>query len=217
MIAAIDLLFLTVPATHAFGSSTGHRSSPGGRRSWGRGRGRPVCRSSRVRTWGTPFSCLRAYTIRRDPLHITYSGRTVPVAAAISLMRAPVPRSPPACLDRRRTLPPRLRGAAELKFVPTKCRPHPVHLIQATCTDLQCKKRREAQKRRDGTVGGRAPSLKLFAQGMRAPETREKYTRTLRKVVCGFLEEILEGTVKERVARLVKSGGRSRGGRAAYC
>ena len=195
----------------------GRRSSPGGRRSWGRGRGRPVCRSLHVRTWGTPFSCLQTYTIRQDPLHIIHSGRAVQVAAAIPLMRAPVPRSPPACPDRRRALPPRLRGAAELKFLPTKCTFHPVHLIQATCTDLQCKKRREAQKRRDGTVGGRAPSLKLFAQGMRAPETREKYTRTLRKVVCGFLEEILEETVKERVARLVKSGGRSRGGRAAYC
>ena len=54
---------------------TGRRSSPGGRRSWGRGRGRPVCRSSCARTWGTPFSCLQAYTIRRDPLHITHSGR----------------------------------------------------------------------------------------------------------------------------------------------
>ena len=33
----------------------------------------------------------------------------------------------PTCLDRRRTLSPRLRGAAELKFVLTKCRPPPVH------------------------------------------------------------------------------------------
>ena len=49
-------------AAHALGSPTDSRSSPGGRRSWGRGRGRPVCRSSRVRTWGTPFSCLQTYT-----------------------------------------------------------------------------------------------------------------------------------------------------------
>ena len=61
-------------AAHVLGSSTGRRSSPGGRRSWGRGRGRPVCRSSYVRTWGTPFSCLQASTIRRDPLHITHAG-----------------------------------------------------------------------------------------------------------------------------------------------
>ena len=33
------------------------------------------------------------------------------------------PRSPSVCLDRRCTLSPRLRGAAELKFVPSKCRP----------------------------------------------------------------------------------------------
>ena len=63
--SVLDLLFLTVPATHAFGSPTGRRSSPGGRRSWGRGRGRPVCRSSRVRTWDTPFSCLQTSTKRQ--------------------------------------------------------------------------------------------------------------------------------------------------------
>ena len=40
----------------AAGSSTGRRSSPSGRRSWGRDRGRPVCRSSYVRTWGTFLS-----------------------------------------------------------------------------------------------------------------------------------------------------------------
>ena len=48
---------------------------------------------------------------------------TVPAAAAIRPMRAPAPGSPPACLDRRCTLSPRLQGAAELKFVLTKCRP----------------------------------------------------------------------------------------------
>ena len=57
----------------------------------------------------------------REPPHITYSGRTVPVAAAIRPTRAPAPGSPLACLDRRRALPPRLRGAPELKFLPTKC------------------------------------------------------------------------------------------------
>ena len=59
----------------AAGSSTGRRSSPSGRRSWGRGRGMPVCRSSYVRTWGTPFSCLQPSTVRRDPLHITHASR----------------------------------------------------------------------------------------------------------------------------------------------
>ena len=62
-------------AAHTLGSPTGRRSSPGGRRSWGRGRGRPVCRSSCVRTWGTPFSCLQPSTMSRDPLHITHTGR----------------------------------------------------------------------------------------------------------------------------------------------
>ena len=62
-------------ASHVLGSSTRRRSSPGGRRSWGRGRGMPVCRSSCVHTWGTPFSCLQLSTMRRDPLHITHSGR----------------------------------------------------------------------------------------------------------------------------------------------
>ena len=62
-------------STHAFGFSTGRRSSPGGRRSWGRDRGTPVCRSSCARTWGTPYSCLRASAMHRDPPHITYAGR----------------------------------------------------------------------------------------------------------------------------------------------
>ena len=62
-------------AAHVLGFPTGRRSSPGGRRSWGRGRDRPVCRSSCVHTWDTPFSSLRTFTIRRDTLHITYSGR----------------------------------------------------------------------------------------------------------------------------------------------
>ena len=61
-------------AAHVLGFPTGRRSSPGGRRSWGRGRGRPVCRSSYVRTWGTPFSCQQPSTVRRDPLHITHAG-----------------------------------------------------------------------------------------------------------------------------------------------
>ena len=62
-------------AAHALGSSTGRRSSPSGRRSWGRGRGMPVCRSSGIRTWGTPFSCQQPSTMLRDPLHITHASR----------------------------------------------------------------------------------------------------------------------------------------------
>ena len=62
----------------------------------------------------------------REPPHITHSGRTVPVAAAIRPTRTPAPGSPSVCLDRRRALPPRLRGAAELKFLPTKRTFHPI-------------------------------------------------------------------------------------------
>ena len=43
-------------AAHVLGSPMGRLSDPGGRRSRGRGRGRPVCRSSPVRTWGTSLS-----------------------------------------------------------------------------------------------------------------------------------------------------------------
>ena len=75
-------------AAHVLGSTTGRLSSPGGRRSWGRGRGMLVCRSSCVRTWGTAFSCQQPSTMRRDPLHITHSGMTVQVAAAIQPTRA---------------------------------------------------------------------------------------------------------------------------------
>ena len=108
-------------AAHAFGSPTGCRISPGWRCSWGRGRGRPVCRSSRVRTWGTPFSCLQPSIMRGIRFILLILADTVPAATAIRLMRAPAPRSPPAYLDRKCTLPPRFRGVTELKFLPTKC------------------------------------------------------------------------------------------------
>ena len=109
-------------ASHAIGSPTGRRSSPGGRRSWGRGRGRPVCRSLCVHTWGTPFSCLQASTIRRDPFHIAYSGRHG-ARGSCHPTHARACARVSTCLVRRRTLPPQLR-VAELKFVPAKCRPH---------------------------------------------------------------------------------------------
>ena len=51
-----------------------------------------------------------------------------------------------------------------------------------------------------------APPLEMFAQGIKAEETREKYTRTLRRVLCGVFEEILEGTFEERAAQLVRYG-----------
>jgi len=35
--------------------------------------------------------------------------------------------------------------------------------------------------------------LELFYAGCRAPETKKKYTRTLRKILCDVLEDVLEG------------------------
>ena len=51
---------------------------------------------------------------------------------------------------------------------------------------------------------GKAPPLEMFSQGIKAEETREKYTRTLRRVLCCVFEEILEGTFEERAEQLVR-------------
>ena len=51
-----------------------------------------------------------------------------------------------------------------------------------------------------------ASSLELFYQGIKAEETRDKYTRTLRQVLCGILEEILDGNFEERAEQFVKYG-----------
>ena len=51
---------------------------------------------------------------------------------------------------------------------------------------------------------GQADPLALFEQGIKAELTREKYMRTLRQVLCGMLEDILQGTFEERTAQLVK-------------
>ena len=51
-----------------------------------------------------------------------------------------------------------------------------------------------------------AAPLALFNQGIKAEETREKYTRTLRQVLCGMLEDILEGDLEGRVKQLVQIG-----------
>ena len=53
---------------------------------------------------------------------------------------------------------------------------------------------------------GGAPPLEMFTQGIKAEETREKYTRTLRRVLCNIFEEILDGTFEERAAQLVRHG-----------
>ena len=38
---------------------------------------------------------------------------------------------------------------------------------------------------------GDADPMDLFNQGIRTNATREKYTRTLRKIACEFLEDML--------------------------
>lgn len=46
--------------------------------------------------------------------------------------------------------------------------------------------------------------LELFYQGIRAEATRDKYTRTLRRMVCDVLEDVLHGSFEERVIQLTK-------------
>ena len=46
--------------------------------------------------------------------------------------------------------------------------------------------------------------LELFYQGIRAEATRDKYTRTLRRIVCDVLEDVLQGSFEDRVIQLVK-------------
>lgn len=51
-----------------------------------------------------------------------------------------------------------------------------------------------------------ASPLELFEQGIRAKETKTKYTNTLRRILCEVLEEVLEGTFEQRATRLVREG-----------
>lgn len=50
---------------------------------------------------------------------------------------------------------------------------------------------------------GEENPLELFYQGIKAKETREKYTRTLRHVFCKIFEDILEGDFEQRVKQIV--------------
>ncbi|MDC8452624.1 MAG: hypothetical protein LV477_06910 [Candidatus Nitrosotalea sp.] len=54
----------------------------------------------------------------------------------------------------------------------------------------------EIQKVTDEPIG-------LFYQGIRAEATKEKYTRTLQRILCDFFEDVLEGTFEERASQLV--------------
>ena len=51
---------------------------------------------------------------------------------------------------------------------------------------------------------GEENPLELFHQGIKAKETREKYTRTLRHVLCKIFEDLFEGEFEARVKQLVK-------------
>ena len=52
-------------------------------------------------------------------------------------------------------------------------------------------------------IGEESP-LELFNQGIKAKETREKYTRTMKHVLCKIFEDLFEGDFEERVKQLVK-------------
>lgn len=43
----------------------------------------------------------------------------------------------------------------------------------------------------------------LFYQGMRAAATKEKYTRTLKAILCDTFEDVLEGTFEQRASQMV--------------
>ena len=49
------------------------------------------------------------------------------------------------------------------------------------------------------------PALELFWQGIRAEETREKYTRSLRRILCVILEDFFEGSFEQRADQIVKT------------
>lgn len=46
--------------------------------------------------------------------------------------------------------------------------------------------------------------IQLFYSGIKSPETKEKYTRILKKILCDNLEDVLHGSFEERAAELVK-------------
>ena len=53
---------------------------------------------------------------------------------------------------------------------------------------------------------GNTPPLQLFQQGIRAEATRRKYVSTLRRILCGILEDVLEGDFKRRAGQFVRRG-----------
>ena len=45
--------------------------------------------------------------------------------------------------------------------------------------------------------------IELFYHGIKADATRDKYTRTLKRILCNILEDVLEGTFEQRATQLV--------------
>lgn len=46
-------------------------------------------------------------------------------------------------------------------------------------------------------------ALELFYHGIKSKETKDKYTRTLRRILCDILENVLEGSFEDRTSQLV--------------
>ena len=44
----------------------------------------------------------------------------------------------------------------------------------------------------------------LFLAGIRSDETKAKYVRTLRKILCEFLDDFFKGDLEQRCTQLVK-------------
>ncbi len=147
-------------ATHAFGSFTGRRSSPSGRRSWGRGRDRPVCRSS-CAAHGALFSltCRHTHYTGIRFILLMLAG-AVPAAAAAPSVCTPTPKPPPAgyaaaaCVDRPSSVACPSAGSV--------ARPAPprwqAHQPAVPAWDLQGTKTRHAEPllRQAGKHGGDA-------------------------------------------------------------
>ena len=51
---------------------------------------------------------------------------------------------------------------------------------------------------------GKESPLESFHQGIKAKETREKYTRTLRHVLCKIFEDLFDGDFEQRVNQIIK-------------
>ena len=49
----------------------------------------------------------------------------------------------------------------------------------------------------------REDPLELFYQGIRDEETRDKYSRTLRRTLCEIFEDVLDGTFEDRASQIV--------------